>query len=386
MEDSILKQLRGKSVIIEDSTLREGEQAAGVAFSIDEKIKIVTLLADIGIDMIEIGVPAMGKEEKEIIKRLVGLKLEPILISWNRGIKSDIDASIECGLKAVNISLPTSALHLKERLKKDKNWILETMAELTMYAKENNLYVSISAEDASRAEVDFIIQYAKAAKQAGANRVRISDTIGKFSPFRYYELIKAILKEVDIDLAIHVHNDFGLATANVLAGIKAGATHVQVTINGLGDRTGISPLEEVVMMLKYIEGREIRIDTKKLKPLCEYVAMVSGRPISPWKPIVGDNIFTHEAGIHINGILKDPSTFEPFSPDEIGLKREITIGKHSGTKGIISEFNKQGIEITQQQANDILEKVRVVAGVLKRDLASHELREIYKMCVSHLKN
>ncbi|CEP78751.1 MAG: homocitrate synthase [Defluviitoga tunisiensis] len=367
-----------KNVFIVDTTLRDGEQTAGVVFANEEKVQIAKMLAELGVYQIEAGIPTMGGDEKEAIKKICSLDLGVSVMGWNRAVISDIDESLDCGVDAVAISISTSDIHIKHKLKKDREWVLQSMVKATQYAKKSKLYVSVNAEDASRSDMKFLLKFAKEAKEAGADRLRYCDTVGMEDPFSIYERIKIIIEEVGIDVETHTHDDFGMATANTLAGIKAGAKYAGVTVNGLGERAGNAALEEVIMALKYIYKLDLGIKTEMLREICEYVSSASGRPLPLSKAIVGHNVFTHESGIHTDGVLKDSNTYESFSPEEVGLQRQILIGKHSGKHAIIAKFKEYGIELTAEESEKMLEKVRALSVQLKRSLFDKELMYLYK--------
>ncbi|NPV54025.1 MAG: homocitrate synthase [Firmicutes bacterium] len=366
-----------KDIKIVDTTLRDGEQTAGVVFANSEKFRIAKILDEIGVHQIEAGIPVMGGDEKEAIKAIVNAGLNASIMGWNRAVIADIDASIECGVDAVAISISTSDIHIQYKLKADRQWVLDSMVKATEYAKKHDLYVSVNAEDASRSDMEFLIEFATAAKNAGADRLRYCDTVGVMDPFTIYERIKTIIDTVGIDIEMHTHNDFGMATANALAGLRAGAGYVGVTVNGLGERAGNAAFEEVVMALKHLHGIDLGIKTERFRELSEYVARASARELPAWKPIVGTNMFAHEAGIHADGVLKHTSTYEVFAPEEVGLQRQIVIGKHSGTRAIIAKFEEYGITLDSQAANEILARVRAAAVNLKRCLFDKELVYIY---------
>lgn len=366
------------SLMLEDTTLREGEQSPGVAFSLEEKVTIARMLQDIGIHAIEVGTPAMGGPEEEAIKALVRGNLSVRLIGWNRGRKSDLEASFACGLDSVHIGLPSSDHHLDKKFKKDRQWVMATMQELVAYAKGQGAWVSVSAEDSGRADVDFLCEYAKAAAAAGADRIRFSDTIGVLHPFKAYDLFKRVSEAAGIPVQAHMHNDYGLATANTLAAVIGGAKHVHMTINGLGERAGLAPLEEVVMVLKHQLGIDSGIKTEGLRELCEYVARASNRPISANKAIVGRGMFEHESGIHVDGVLKVPDAFEPFPPETVGLTRQIVIGKHTGSGAVQHVLKTQDIGTDRDQLNDVVIAIRREAINVKRALTVDEVVRVYK--------
>ncbi|KYO68410.1 homocitrate synthase [Thermovenabulum gondwanense] len=360
-----------------DTTLRDGEQTAGVVFAPEEKVIIAKLLDMIGVDQIEAGIPAMGEEEVKSIRAIVKAGLKASIMAWNRAVIDDIEKSLKCGVDAVAISIAVSDLHIQHKLRTTREKVIEQMVEATVFAKKHGVYVSVNAEDASRADQDFLIEFCKAAKEAGADRLRFCDTVGILDPFSTYEKIKKLRAAVDLEIEMHTHNDFGMATANAIAGIIAGATHVGVTVNGLGERAGNAALEEVAMALKYVLGWEISLKTELFKEISEYVAKASGRIIPPWKAIVGENIFAHESGIHVDGALKHPETYEVFNPSEVGLERKIFIGKHSGTAAIISTLGKYDIRISREEAQELLKKVRETAVSIKRSLTEREFLYLY---------
>jgi homocitrate synthase NifV len=368
-----------KRIKIVDTTLRDGEQTAGVVFSNQEKIRLARMLEEIGVDQIEVGIPAMGGAEKESIRAIVQCCRRASIMAWNRAVLSDLEHSLDCGVDAVAISIATSDLHIKNKLGKSREWVLESIAAATAFAKKAGLYVSINAEDASRTDLDFLIQFAQTGLGAGADRFRFCDTIGLLNPQTTYERIRALRQAVpELPIEMHTHNDFGLATANALAGVEAGADYVGVTINGLGERAGNAPLEEVVMALHHLYNYETGMDTTRLKELAEYTAMASGRPLPVQKAIVGNNIFAHESGIHVDGALKDPRTYEAFTPEEVGLNRQIVIGKHSGTAAIINKLQALGYAIDEETARELLPRVREYAVGLKRSLTDPELVGLYQ--------
>ncbi len=366
------------AVYIDDTTLRDGEQTAGVVFSNHEKIRIAKLLDEIGVHQIEAGIPAMGGDERDVIEQIAHAGLKASVLGWNRANVDDIRTSLECGVDAVAISLATSDIHIQTKLKKDRPWVLKTIAECVSVAKESGVYVSVNAEDASRTEIGFLVEYAITAGKQGADRIRFCDTIGVMEPFRTYRAVKILREESGLDVEMHTHNDFGMATANAIAGIHAGATWVNTTVGGLGERAGNAALEEVVMALKHIEDLDLRMDTARFREIGEYVMGAAGRQIPAWKSVIGTNMFAHESGIHADGVIKNPKTYEVFPPDEVGLERQIVIGKHSGGKAIMLKFHEYGLDLSSEEAAELLPRVRSAAVELKRSLFDKELLYIYK--------
>ncbi len=368
----------GKRIYIVDTTLRDGEQTAGVVFANEEKVAIATMLSEIGIDQLEVGIPTMGGDEKEAIKAIVKKNLKSSIMAWNRPVISDIEQSIDCGVDAVAISISVSDIHIKNKLKKSREWVLEKMVEGVEFAKKNGLYVSVNGEDASRADQEFLVKFIKTAKEAGADRFRYCDTVGVMGPFKIEKQIKYLYEQTGFDIEMHTHNDFGMATANAIAGVRAGANYVGLTVNGLGERAGNAALEEVLMAFKYVYGMDVDVDTTKFREISEYVSRASGRELPKWKAIVGTNMFAHESGIHADGAIKNPKNYEAFEPNVVGLERQIVIGKHSGKAAIINKFKEYNIELTDEEATAVLEHVRTLSVRLKRSLFDKEVVKLYK--------
>jgi homocitrate synthase NifV len=320
----------------------------------------------------------MGGDEKKTIKHIAGLDLDASLLAWNRAVVEDIKHSIDCGVGAVAISMSASDIHIEHKLKKSRQWVLEQIKTAVDFAKSKGLYVSVNAEDASRADLEFLVRFARSARDCGADRLRFCDTVGILDPFDTFNVISYLKRMVDIDIETHTHNDFGMATANAIAGLKAGANYVNTTVNGLGERAGNAALEEVVMALKYISKVDLNLKTERFRELSEYVAGASSRTIPAWKPIVGTNVFAHESGIHADGVIKNPLNYEVFSPEEVGLERQLVIGKHSGSHAIRLKFQEFGIEISDMESADILKRARKLSIKLKRGLFDKELMYIYK--------
>ncbi len=373
-------------VQIVDTTLRDGEQTAGVVFANNEKVRIAKLLDEIGVHQIEAGIPAMGGDEQEAIRAIVKADLRASIMAWNRAVIKDLEASLECGVDAVAISISTSDIHIKHKLQTSRDWVLKHMTEAVAFAKRHDLYVSVNAEDASRSDMDFLIKFGQEARDAGADRLRYCDTVGIMEPFTICEQVRTLREATGLEIEMHTHNDFGMATANALAGVRGGARFVGVTINGLGERAGNAALEEVVMALKYLAEIDLNFKTDMFREASEYVARASGRELPAWKAIVGTNMFAHESGIHADGVLKDASTYEVFAPEEVGLQRQIVIGKHSGTKALMAKFLEYGITLTREDAQLLLPKVRETSVALKRALFDKELVYIYEDFKDELKH
>jgi homocitrate synthase NifV len=369
-----------------DTTLRDGEQAVGVIFTRREKEHIATLLAEVGVPAVEAGFPSLGPEEKECVRAVVNADLRvasngrPLEVyAFARARPQDVHGAADCGVHGVIISISTSDTHIERKFRRSREWVLGQMEQAAEAARKRGLAFTVSAEDASRTDLSFLIEYYQLAEKLGAGMVRYCDSLGLEEPFATYRRIKWIRQDVSLPIEMHMHNDFGMATANVLAGAQAGASSVAASIGGLGERTGNSPLEEVVMALKYLYGVDLSIDTKRFREIAEYVANASQRAIPIWKAIVGDNVFAHESGIHADGIIKNPANYEAFRPEEVGLERQMIIGKHSGTKALIHKFSVEfGIQLSPSMANSLLEQVRAAAVELKRPLFDKELLLLFK--------
>ena len=366
-------------VIIDDTTLRDGEQTAGVVFSLEEKKRIAQTLDEIGVGELECGIPAMGKEEQASVKALVDLGLEARLITWNRAVISDIQASIDSGVTAVDISLSVSDIHMEHKLGKSRDWVKEQLKTALGFAKQHDLYVSVGGEDASRADLDFLVELMSIARSLGADRFRFCDTLGILDPFTTYDKVKFLADRVALDLEVHTHNDLGMATANAIAGLRAGARFVNTTVNGLGERAGNAALEEVVMALKHACQIDLELDTSRFVELSRLVGQASCRPVPDWKAVVGEKVFSHESGLHTDGVLKFPGNYEGYDAAEVGLTRQMVIGKHSGRHGLQERLASLGIELRRRDLESFLEKVRREAQTQKRPLTDPDLLHLYRV-------
>ncbi|HCD36151.1 MAG TPA: homocitrate synthase [Chlorobium sp.] len=365
-----------------DTTLRDGEQAPGVVFSAAEKKHIAMLLAECGVDELEIGYPAISPEEESTIRSIASLHLPVALTGWARAKWEDIEAVLRSGTEGVHISFPLSPLYLK-LMGKEYSWVQDQMMELVGRAKRYFRLVSVGAQDATRTGTDSLRQFIADAASCGAERIRIADTVGIATPPMLTELFRELLPTGGPFLEFHAHNDLGMATANAFTAIAAGCDAVSVSVTGLGERAGNAALEELAIALTLSGVYETLIDTTALTNLSLAVSKASGRSIQPQKAVVGDAAFQHESGIHCAALLKDPLSYQPFLPALAGgADHALIIGKHSGSASLQDYFSRKGIELSRPEAMKLLMEVRIKAGEKKRALTPGELETLY----SHLQS
>jgi homocitrate synthase NifV len=364
-------------VIINDSTLRDGEQAPAVAFAAEEKIRIALALEQAGIDEIEVGIPAMGDAEIDVMRATGTALRRAAVIAWCRMTRADVDAAVRTGLKRVNLSVPLSDLQIRVKLASDREDVLRRIRDVIPYALNHGFQVFMGGEDASRADIDFVSAAVLAAEEAGAAKFRFADTLGILDPFRTERIFKRLRTVTDMDLEFHGHNDFGLATANTLAAIQGGASHASVCILGLGERAGNAALEEVVAGLTLISSRKTGVDLSRLASLAELVAAAAKRPIPAANPIVGSAAFTHESGMHVSALLKNPETYEAVDPGRFGRIRNFVLGKHSGRASVVNALAALDLSVDHERAGLILGQVRAHAMRTKQAVGPLELRQFH---------
>lgn len=364
-------------ITINDTTLRDGEQTAGVTFTAEEKIAIARTLVTAGVPELEIGIPVMGEAEIETINHIAAENLPAGLMVWGRMHEMDIKAISRCKVDWVNLSIPVSDIQIGKKLGRDREWVLGTIKLFVRAMTSLGYQVCVGAEDASRADMGFLLRVAEAAQSAGALRIRYADTLGVLDPFATHNRIGLLRQATDLQIEMHAHDDLGLATANSLAAVLAGATHVSTTVNGLGERAGNAPLEEVVMALRHLHNIDSGVDMQAYQMLSHMVEAASGRKVPANKSIVGEAVFTHESGIHVDGLLKNPSNYQSFNPSEVGRTHQLVLGKHSGTGGVIKAYADLGIGLSAEQAQSILHRVRDYASRMKQSPAADELRKFY---------
>lgn len=344
-----------------DTTLRDGEQTPGVSLSPDQKLEIARRLDRLGVDAIEAGFPIISEGEMRAVRMITSEGLSCEIAGLARAQKKDIDAAADAGLKYVHTFIATSDIHLEHKLRITRDEARAKAVEAVEYAKSRGMQVEFSAEDATRTDRQFLRDVFSAVAGAGADRIDIPDTVGYSTPGYMAEITRDAVEATGLPVSVHCHNDFGLAVGNALAGIGAGAACAHVTINGIGERAGNASLEELVMALQCLEHGskyETGINTRLLYDTSRFVSQTVGILVQPNKAIVGTNAFGHESGIHTHGVLSNPLTYEPISPELVGRKRWLQVGKHAGLHGMNAMLAEYGITPTDEQSRQILERVK----------------------------
>jgi 2-isopropylmalate synthase len=358
-----------------DTTLRDGEQTPGVSLTPDQKVVIARQLDRLGVDAIEAGTPITSKGELLSVKLVASEGLKAEIYGLARMLREDVDAVLETGVRHVHLFIATSDIHLKHKLHMTRAEALQRTLEIIEYAKAHGLTVEFSAEDASRTDLAYLTRVYSAVDAAGVTRINIPDTVGIMTPKTMYDLVNAVKAVVKTPISVHCHNDFGMAVANTLAGLEAGADQAQVAVNGLGERAGNASLEEVVVALTLLYQRQSNVVPELLYQTSQLVARLTGIPVQPNKAIVGENAFTHEAGIHTHGLTAMPLTYEAIDPALVGRRRKLVAGKHAGAHGIKAELDELGLHPSTEQLRAIVGKVKE-AGDRGRIVTDAELIDL----------
>jgi len=344
-----------------DTTLRDGEQTPGVSLTPENKLRIAQRLDELGVDVIEAGFAAVSEGELEAVKLIADAGLRAEICSASRGVRGDIDAVAKAGADSIHLIIPVSDLHIEEKLRKTREQVLAITRDMVRYAKDHGLVVELSAEDATRADFEFLKKVFSTGVEAGADRVVACDTVGVLTPERSYQFYGDLRKALTVPVvSVHCHNDFGMAVANTVAALHAGANQFHATINGLGERAGNASLEEIVVSLMALYKLKLNIKTEKLYGISQFVQRLTGVYVQPNKAIVGENAFTHESGIHTQGMLANPATYEPIAPELVGGTRRLAPGKHSGSAGIKAALADMGLAPNEEQLQEIFNRVKTV--------------------------
>ncbi|HIJ79531.1 MAG: pyruvate carboxyltransferase [Desulfobulbaceae bacterium] len=359
-----------------DSTLREGDQTAGLSFSLEQKVELAAGLVRLGIEEIEVGVAnLLAPELTELVRRCRAQAQVARLALWCRCVPEDIAFAATLAPEVLSLSIPLSDLHIATKLGKNRPWVLARIAQSIGLARNGGLnYVSIGFEDATRADPKFVLRAAQVAERAGADRVRLADTVGIATPASIGNLLKIVREKVSLELGVHMHNDFGMATANAVAAFEAGADWADVTLLGLGERAGNSRLEEVAGFLALRQGRGYRLET--LRPLTSLVAKMAKKEIDPQHPLVGERIFACETGLHLLGLARDHRTYEPYDPALVGASRQAIYGGKIGRGGVRLRLEQLGLQCSGQNLSGLTDRFRRQCLALGRPLVDHEVRRM----------
>lgn len=366
-----------KQITIFDTTLRDGEQTPGVSFTIEQKIEIAQQLSNIGVHVIEAGFPASSDSEFTTVKTIAEQVVDADICGLARSLEADVDRCIECDVDMVHVFIPTSEVQRIHTIKKSHSQVMDITGSIVEYARDRCDKVMFSAMDATRTKLDELIEVYKTAVNAGATIINVPDTVGVMNPSGMKKLITLIHSEVDCPIDIHCHNDFGLAVANTITAVESGASQVQVTVNGLGERAGNADLSQTIMSLEAIYGIKTGISTTHLVETSRLVSHFSGISVPPIQPIVGDNAFSHESGIHSHGVLANASTFEPgiMTPEMVGHRRRLKLGKHVGRHAVKQMLADMHIQPLDAQLDEIVQKVKAISAKGKQ-LTDNDLYEI----------
>ena len=347
-----------------DTTLRDGEQTPGVSLNPDQKLEIATKLADIGVDVIEVGSAAASEGERDAIRVISDAGLAAEICTYVRAVRQDIDFAADYGADSVHLVVPVSDLHIAKKMRKTREQVAQMAYDSVEYAKNRGLIVELSGEDASRSDQNFLRQIFSEGIDRKADRLCFCDTVGVLTPEKVAEYIPPLASIAP--LSIHCHDDLGFALTNTMAALKCGASCAHVTVNGMGERAGNTPLEEVVMALEILYGYRTRIHKEEIYSLSTLVSRLTGIPLPINKAIVGEMAFTHESGIHAHGVIREPSTYESVSPEMVGRKRRIVLGKHSGSASVEAALHEMNYKADEPQVKEIVKRIKQLGDEGKR--------------------
>ena len=352
------------NIKIFDTTLRDGEQTPGVLITSNEKLKIALKLDELGVDVIEAGSAITSKDEQKSIKTITENNLDAEICSFARPVKVDIDTALNCDVDSIHLVIPSSDLHIQSKLRKTREQVEQMAVNATEYAKSHGLIVELSTEDATRTSMDDLKRLYNLGIEAGADRLCACDTVGLLTPEKSYDFYKE-LATLSRPVSVHCHDDFGLAVANTLMALNAGAQQAHVTINGLGERAGNASCEEVVMALETLYHIDTGINTKLFYEISHLVETISGVTLQSNKAIVGENAFAHESGIHADGVLKKSETYEPIKPETVGHRRRFVLGKHVGKHVINEKIKETNTQVTEDELDRIFKRVKSLSDMGK---------------------
>ncbi len=362
-------------VEILDTTLREGEQTPYVNFTLAEKLEIARMLDHIGVEMIEAGDPSVSPSIAVAVQKIAALNLKAEIVAHSIASKNSIDKAKACGADRVAIFYATSKIHLDAKLHKSQDEAVAIICDHIAYARSLGLKVRYTPEDATRTDFEFLVKVCNAAIQSGADRISFADTLGIMQPHIMFDRVSALREQLQpCKIDLHCHNDYGLALANAMAGIRAGADCIHTTVNGLGERTGIPDLAETIIAFHNLETVE-QYNIQPLVPISNYLEKVSGFFLAPNKPITGQNAFSHKSGVHTNGVLKDSRTYEPFDPAMLGRERKIIIDKYTGKSAVASRLDEYGIEVSMAELEVIVSRIKNL-GDNRKQLFDADIIEI----------
>ncbi len=345
-------------ITVYDTTLRDGEQTPGVCFGFEEKLEIARKLDQFKINQIEAGFPIVSERERESVKAIANENLDAEILALTRTKTEDIDAALDCDVDGIITFIGTSDIHLDHKMHIGRQEAISISQKAIDYAKDHGLFVAFSAEDATRTDIEFLKRIYGIAEECGADRVHIADTTGAITPQGIDYLVRELTEDLNIAIALHCHNDFGLAVINSITGVLAGAKGISTTVNGIGERAGNASLEELIMALKILYGKDLGFKTKYIKELSALVSKFSGLDIPYNKPVVGNNIFRHESGIHVDAVIEEPLCYEPYMPELVGQKRQLVLGKHSGCRAVRAKLNECELEVSDDELIEIVRKVK----------------------------